>query len=310
MDLLNDLRKVRDILSRIDYKTLTTILDSYVPSIPMAIFDFDNRPNAFGQWYAGGNNLLYRGRLITDPEKKPFSEFNQINYIGKENLDKIIKYGRVNKPGESMFYASTKKAIACLETFTKEVDLEHLGDNSLSLFVQVGIWKIETSLVLARMPIPENDFATFLNKMKMLNLEQITLDEVQKQNAELRGAFSNEEHFKILEFFAEEFAKIKMDDNNGYKLSNYYADRVFNRNSNFDTNLSIDGIMYPSVPSSYQELNIVLPPSIVDSKLRFLWSDFVWVTINKKRGVRFNTIEQRAKVNDKGVIEWRRFKPN
>lgn len=208
-----------------------------------------------------------------------------------------------------MFYASTKKAIACLETFTKEVNLNELENDSASLFVQVGVWKIISPLVLARLPIPEEHFSEFFREMEMLKLEKITLDVVKNQNANLRSALNNEEEFKLLEFFAEEFARIKMKDNNGYKLSNYYADRAFNRNPKFDTKISIDGIMYPSVPSSYQELNIVMPPDIVDQKLKFLWCDLVWVTIRKDQGTQFNTIEERAVVNDKGIIEWKRFKP-
>lgn len=309
MDRMTELKKVREILDKIDYKDLSEILDSYTPRIPMAIYDFENRPNEFGQSYAGGNNLLYRGRLITNEEKKPFAEFKEINYIGKENLHKIRQYGRVNKPGESMFYAATKKAVACLETFTKEVKLDEIEDKSTSLFVQVGVWKITNPLVLARLPIPEDHFSEFLGEMEMLKLEKITLDVVKRQNDSLRKILKNEEEYKLLEFFAEEFARFKMTDANGYKLSNYYADRVFNRNSKFDTKISIDGIMYPSVPSSYQEVNIVMPPDVADQKLKFLWCDFVWVTVSKSRGAQFNTIEERAMVNDKGIIEWKRFKP-
>lgn len=308
MDKLSELKNVRDILPKIDYQTLSFILDSYLPSVPIVILDFDNRPNGFNQPRNGGLNLLYRGRQLTNNGNKPYTEFKDINYIGNDNVHKIKNYGRVNKPFESMFYASTEMAVACLETFSKGINLEEL-EESKSIFVQIGVWKIESPLVFARMTSPENHFKDFLEleEIKNLELKKITIETIKEQNEQLRKQLANDEEFGVLEFFSEEFAKTKTQDHNEYKLSNYYADRVFNRNKSFDTKLEIDGIIYPSVPSSYQELNLAIPPNVVDTKLKFLWCDLIWVVLNKNKGAQFIPIEHRAKVNDKGIIEWNRF---
>lgn len=308
MDKISELKKVRDILTKTDYQTLSFILDSYLPTVPIVIFDFDNRPNGLNQPRNGGLNLLYRGRLLTNNDNKPYTEFKEINYISTDDAHKIKTYGRVNKPFESMFYASTEMAIACLETFSKGINLDQL-EESKSVFVQIGVWKIESPLVFARMTSPENHFKEFLEleEIKKLELNKITIDTIKTQNEQLRKQVGNDEEFSILEFFSEEFAKTNTQDHNEYKLSNYYADRVFNRNKNFNTKIDIDGIIYPSVPSSYQELNLVIPPHIVDTKLKFLWCDLIWVVLNKNRGAQFIPIEHRAKVNEKGIIEWRKF---
>lgn len=306
MNRINELKKVRDILKEVDYKTLSNILDSHLPSVPILVYDFDNRPFALNQPNNGGLNLLYRGRLLTSPDNKPFQEFKQINYIHRDDIDKIKKYGRVNKPQESMFYASTEMAVACLETFSKGIKTEDLEKN-ISLFIQIGIWKIESPLVLARMTSPEKYFSDFVEQeeIKRLNPKKVTLETVKAQNEKIRKEFTKSEDFEILEFFSDEFAKTDTQDHNEYKLSNYYADRIFNR-ERFDTKLQIDGIMYPSVPSCYQEQNLVLPPAIVDAKLKFLWSDLIWVTLSKNHGAQFIPVEQRALINEKGLIEWKR----
>jgi RES domain len=304
MKKIVELRKVREILSKTDYKTLSDILDSYVPSVPISIYGFDNKPFALSQLQNGGLNLLYRGRLLTDNENKPFKEFKEINYISKEDVSKIRKFGRVNRPFESMFYASTEMAVACLETFSKGVKLEELEGNK-SFFVQLGVWKINSPMKLARMISPERYFNDFIEneEIKKMNLKKITLEIVKSQNEKLKSTLSTEEEFEILEFFSQEFAKTNTQDHNEYKISNYYADRVFNRNINFYLKEDIDGILYPSVPSCYQELNLALPPVVVDNKLKFLWCDLIWVVLSKKDGAQFIPIGNRIKLDETGLLK-------
>jgi len=304
MTRLEELIKVRDILSKVDYGTLTDIMDSYVPKIPLIVFDFKNKMFDLGQHYAGGSNLLYRARLLDEKTKQPFPLLQDLSYIPDDKKYKIQKYGRVNKPGESMFYASTNIATACLETFSKGENMKIFLEKG-SMLLAVGVWKIEQPMTFAQMSSPEKYFERFINEVNTLDLKKVTIEKVRKNNQYLKEQIGNEEEFKILEFFSEEFAKTDTIDHNQYKLSNYFADRAFNRNRKFSFELDIDGIWYPSVPSAYQEANIVIPPKIVEEKLKFLWADIIWVVHFKESGqTQFNPIEQRAKVNENGIIEW------
>lgn len=305
MTRIDELIKVRDILSKVDYKTLTNIMDSYVPRIPISIIDFKNEKFDLRQHYAGGSNLLYRARILDEKTKTPFPLLQDLSFIPDDKRHKIEKYGRVNKPGESMFYASTELATACIETFSKGESMRRFMEKG-SLMLAVSVWKIEKPMTFVQMTSPEKYFERFINEVSTSDLKKVTIDSVRKQNQHLREQVGNEEEFKILEFFSEEFAKTDTTDHNEYKLANYFADRVFNRNPKFRIEGEVDGIWYPSVPSSYQETNIVMPPHKVASNLKFLWADIIWVVHFKESGqTQFNPIEQKAKVNDKGVIEWR-----
>lgn len=304
MSRVDELKKVREILSKVDYPTLTNILDSYLPSVPLSIIDFKNEKFDLGQHYAGGSNLLFRARILDEKTHKLYELLQNLSYIPEDKWDKIDKYGRVNKPGESMFYASTEFSTACLETFSKGESMNKFIDKG-SLMLAVGTWKIDHPMTFAQMTSPEDYFERFVKEIN-LDINKITIDSVRKQNEHLRKQIANDDEFQILEFFSEEFAKTDTIDHNEYKLANYYADRVFNRNPKFRIDGDIDGIWYPSVPSCYQETNIVMPPAKVHEKLKFLWADIIWVVHTKKTGhTQFLPIQKRAKVNDKGEIEWR-----
>lgn len=303
MDRLSELIKTREILDKVDYNTLTAILDSYLPSIPISVIDFDNRPRAFNQIHSP-LNLLYRARLITNSGNKSFEKYEDLTYISEANQHKIKEFGRVNKPGESIFYSSTDSAVACIETFSKGKNFNLLKEKK-SLLLNVGTWKIEKPMTLVRMTSPEKYFEKFIEEAKSLNLRKVTLETVGKQNAEINKILKGEEDIKILQFFSEEFAKTEIKSHNDYKLSNYYADRIFDRNPKFKLNEKVDGIWYQSVSSSFQEINLALLPETVDTKLKFLWCDTIWVIFNPEKGnIEFIPIKQRAKANDKGLIEW------
>lgn len=304
MDRLSELHKVKDILTQVDYKTLTSILNSYVPRIPASIIDFKNEKFEFRQIHAGGMNLLYRGRLF-DETKISFPNIKDISFVPSDKLHTIKQYGRVNKPGESMFYASTALETACVETFSKGENFDRLKkENGLTLVV--GTWLIEQPMTLAHMACSEKYFESFSEEAKSLNLKKVTLETIKKQNEHLRTLFDNDEDYQILSFFSDEFAKINTLDHNEHKISNYYADRIFNRIDGFKMQGEVDGIWYPSVPSSYQEINFVLPPSKVQEKLKFLWADIIWVAYSSDtKQIQFIPLEQRAHANEQGVIQWR-----
>jgi RES domain len=304
MNRLSEIYKVKQILKEVNYATLTSMLDLYLPSVPICVINFDNRSRAFNK--SNETNFLYRARLITNNEQKSYQNIEDITYISEVKKHKIKTYGRVNKPCEPMFYASTEMAIACLETFSKGENFNLLKEKK-SLLLDVGVWKIEKPMTIARMISPEKYFERFIEEVKGLDLKKVTIETIRKQNEELKIQINNEEEFKILEFFSEEFAKTNIIDHSEYKISNYYADRIFNRNPKFNIEEHIDGIWYPSVPSSFQEINFALLPATVELKLKFLWCNNVWIIFNADKGdIQFITIEQKAKVIDNGIIDWKR----
>lgn len=212
MDRLSDLVKTREILNTVDYNTLTRILNAYLPSVPISVIDFDNRPHAFNQT-SSRSNLLYRARLITNKDNKSFEKYEELTYISEGNRHKITEFGRVNKPGESIFYASTEPVVACIETFSRGANFNLLKEQK-SLLLNVGTWKIEKPMSLARMISPEKYFEKFIEEVKSLNLKKVTIEVVRKQNEEIRKLLRDEEEFRILEFFSEEFAKTEIKNHN------------------------------------------------------------------------------------------------
>lgn len=305
MKKLEEIKKVREIVAETDYSTVTEILDSFCPEIKLSVRDFTNKDFELRQNYTGGSNLLFRARILDKKTNTPYKLLQDLSYIPEEFKHKIDKYGRVNKPGESMFYASTQMPIACIETFSKGESMKRFIEKG-SLMLAVSVWKIERPMKFVQMISPEKYFQSFIEEYMSLDLSKVKIETVRKQNQILREQIGDEYDFRLLEFFSEEFAKTNTIDHNEYKISNYFADRVFNRNPKFRCHEDFDGIWYPSVPSGYQETNIVLPPSKVDEKLKFLWADIVWAIYSPKTGkIEFHTIQPRAKVNASGEMEWR-----
>lgn len=108
-------------------------------------------------------------------------------------------------------------------------------------------------------------------------------------------------------FFADEFAKWDIKHDYQYMLSNYFADRAFNRIPGLPIEDEIDGIMYPSIAVSYQETNIVLKPKVVEEKLKFISAMQIWLVsfLKNNAGAQFNPIEQNVKADENGVFNWR-----
>src|SRR5258705_13087609 len=111
------------------------------------IVDFDNSPNFFHQPDMGGVNVIFRAR---PEEDQPFEGVSDISYIPEEKLHLVDKFGRVNKPNESIFYGSTKFATACTEAVSRGA-VQHLKDGNFSKMVTVGIWKFNSPLTLCQM---------------------------------------------------------------------------------------------------------------------------------------------------------------
>lgn len=110
----------------------------------------------------------------------------------------------------------------------------------------------------------------------------------------------------MLSFFADEFAKFNFDEKSDYKLSTYYTERAFNLIDGCNVE-PVDGIMYPSIPHSYEKMNIALLPDVITSgKLKFVSAMQVWITdpAGKRNATQFIPIIQRVSADENGLLQW------
>ncbi|MCX6272559.1 MAG: RES domain-containing protein [Bacteroidetes bacterium] len=295
------MRRIPDHLYRLDYDAIKVECNSYFPGIPISAVDFDNNKFFFNQYDYNGTNVVYRARVITNPDNRPFELVSQISYIPEDERLKIKEFGRVNKPGEPMFYGAVTLPTACTEAINKgNPDL-----NKNSVMLTVGVWKFETPLTFAHIPHSYKYFERFYKELDMVS-ESIQLEDIKRQDDDLRNKINNDFRYEILQFFADEFAKFTVTKDYEYKLSNYYADRVFNRIPGYEIDDQIDGIIYPSISLSYQHDNIVLKPEVVKTKLKFVHAKLVWFVnfSDTGGGASWNVIIDHIQADNSGKLLW------
>lgn len=293
---------IRENVKNFTYSGLVSECNKYFPSIPISVVDFTNEKFFSRQREYGGLNVVHRGREITNPQNRPHSFVSDISYIQDKDLDLIKKYGRVNKPRQSMFYGALGYHTASWETLSKGVEFRNSGSG----MVTVGTWIIEQPLKLVQMPHSEKVFNA-LYEIVSYKPERLKLEHIKEHNEQLKRDIGNDIAYEVLELFGDAFANFDTKTDNDYFLSNYYADRIFNQIDGFKVGEEIDGIIYPSVPSSFEENNIVLKPSTVDTKLKFSSAMQVWIVHHLKtgKGAQFIPIEQRVHADENGKLLWR-----
>lgn len=295
------LNYLSDHLAAMTYEEVRYYCTKYLSSVPMSIVDFDNSKFYFGQPEGGGSNLLYRARVITDPKNVGHEKIQDISYMPDDKLHLVKDFGRANKPQEAMFYGSLDWMTACIETISKGINFE----TNDSVMLTVGIWAFKSPLTFVQMPRSLKYFNKFYEKVHY-QPSKITADTIVQANKEIYKDLRHDTDIKILSFFADEFAKFNFDGDCDYKLSNYYADRVFNRLEGCYTD-PVDGIIYPSIPHSYEKLNIALKPEIIkDGKLIFVDAMQVWVTdpMGKRSQTQFSPIVQNVDADINGFLKW------
>lgn len=301
INIQDELKEIKIYAENNLYEDVVSRCNYHFKKIPISVKDFSNEPNYFHQNNNDQSNRIYRARKITNLENQPHKYIKDLSYVPLDEVDCITKFGRVNKVKESMFYGSLNYATAALEVLSQDQDFQKSG----SAMVTIGEWKFETPLTLAQVPYSKIELSK-LKEVLSFPLDKVNIECIEKQNQQLRKQLKNDLEFEILNFFSEAFCNFSSEQDNKYYLSNYYADRVFNRIKGFASSDEVNGIIYPSIPSSYQEKNIVLKPEVVDSKLKFIGAVQVWVVhrLKVKGGIDFYPIEHRIGANEKGEIQW------
>ncbi|MBU3050596.1 RES domain-containing protein, partial [Chryseobacterium indologenes] len=269
------------------YSRIVELCNVAFPRIPISIYNFENQPFELQQMEMGGTNIIYRAREIKNKDNVPFDKASELSYIPDELLNIIKDFGRANKPGQSMFYGAFDYPVACTECIVNGKEIIAKGS---TLFV-VGMWKIQERLKLAQIPHSEGIFTEFYDTVDFKS-ETIQLQDIQKLNATIKNQINSDYDYKNLMFFADQFARF--DEKNSYKLSNYYCDRIFNNVVNLKTPQYIEGIIYPSIVNSFQKENIVLRPSVVDKKLKFIGAMLVYFVpaTGGTKGAQFHPFRQ------------------
>jgi len=282
------------------YEAFVEVCNQHFPRLPILTVEFDNSPFFFNQRQYSGWNIVYRGRLITD-KKAPYASVSEISFVPESSLHMVKKFGRANKKHEAMFYGAFNFATACIETISEGEDFRKAGASA----VTVGAWKFEKPLVFAKMP-PSVKYTKLFYETVPYQSKRITEATVKEEEAEVRAQLPSDLDFEGLQFFADAFAKFDIESDEDYYPSNYYTDRVLGRVKGFNVQQPVDGILYPSVLNSYEELNIVLKPEVVTSSLRFIEGLHIWAVSHLERGggAEFLPIQQHATADENGIIKW------
>ncbi len=283
----------------IDYNHIVKMCNSAFPRIPISVYNFQNIPFELQQMNTGGMNVIYRALEIKNIENQPFNNVKEVSYIPEDLKTLITDFGRANKPQQSMFYGAFDYPVACTECI---VNGKEVLDKGSSMFT-VGMWQIIEPLTLAKLPHSEKTFKNFYDTVHFQS-DTIQVKDIIEVNEQIRKQINSDYDYNNLMFFADQFARF--DEENSYKLSNYYCDRIFNQIENMKIPYEIEGIIYPSIVNSFQKENIVLKPSVVDKKLKFVGAMLIWFVPapDRKSGAQFIPIKQHIKADKNGILQW------
>lgn len=309
--LLQYFKDIPKHLGRLEYNDFCIDIDSYNCPFPSVVADM-HEIERFEETMPRDKTIIYRARenesvdLSKSTIKLPFKSLPEISII-PDSKKHLVKFGRCNKPKEPRFYSSNDLRAACIESLTQGFT----KDFSESKHVTVGRWKITEPLTLARI----NYSIESLNKFYQSDAEKYKhmLDFAYAFNKDTIKKISEHGHDaefaeQILGLFADEFAKVDIENGHDYTISNYYCDTIFDRVSIGRETEKIDGILYPSVSFAYQEMNLVLHPRAM-KKIKFLDASLIWVVHHAQHGqVQFIPLESNVKHDNDGNLQWTKFK--
>ena len=206
--------------------------------------------------------LLHRVRLNNE-SNNDFKEVHELKYPPSNN---VSNYGRVNKPGQSMFYCSEHPQICGLELLHDYLLKNDIGYERLATYSE---WEIKRELNLLILSIaPTNQ--EFSNGFTINNK---FYDYIKYCSHIDREKYSN-----FYDFTKKFFSRNAKNENALYvvcsAISNYFTKKFPN----------IDGLIYPSVQGN-TGYNIVLLPRTVDNKFIVPTPNVSmkkWIVSNKK----------------------------
>ena len=191
---------------------------------------------------------IYRARPT---ESEDFEDVEQLSYNKNP-----AKFGRANRPGSPMFYGSLATKPDDEPMLTNIMELleisPHLGGEG-QVDYTIGQWIVEKE-IYALLMIFNKDYLSKIKHFKVLH-DNFVKDIIMTSPV-------NMDAYKILEYIALEYAKPSMGDDNNYKISAAFFEKMLERSQ-----ITIDAIIYPSVKCEGEDFNISLTPDAADTKL-------------------------------------------
>lgn len=229
--------------SKMDLQELYTIFNS-VNNIPIIHLTLEC------------DSFLIRQRL--NDNNNSFETESDLTY---PPLEFCTKYSRANIPYHPMFYSSITvqedvpyaRMVVLMETseFFKDVTTCGIERSTISK------WNVIKSLNLLAMPFNDNYQRSndFIDNIKSL----------WKQSLFFRKNKLAEDSLELIEYMSKEISKQCNDSDSYFKIANFVYYLLYINKST----LNFDGIVYPSVPSAGEGVNVVLKPDVADNKLQF-----------------------------------------
>nr|WP_288836379.1 RES domain-containing protein [uncultured Flavobacterium sp.] len=229
------------------------------------------------------NNLtLYRVRLNSE-NNDLFIKTQDLRYAPSKY---VCNYGRVNKPGQSMFYCSEFLSICELELVFDYVSKNDIGHERLATNSEWEIKKDLNLLILAIAP----------SNRELVNgftLRNECFEFVKSEPDQTKDAYSN--FYSLTWHFFEKNAK---KDFSVYvvcsAIANYFTLQFPN----------IDGLVYPSVQGN-SGYNIVLRPHVIDNKMIVPKKDLSikkWIVTNKGSMTIDSSFNKTGKIENDEII--------
>lgn len=183
-------------------------------------------------------------------ETELFEKVDDLSY--RKDILNINNFGRVNEPGQPIFYCNDRENENT--GITESLSLFRGNEKSEIEVFTTGAWKVSEALNLAVIVSTQSNHGknAFLDEMKRI----------------YEGAGEGEYFSDLLnfnEFLCNEFSKDLIKDKSNYLITCAYSNYI---KSTYSDN--VDGIVYGSVKSEGEGINIALWPETVDKKLELV----------------------------------------
>lgn len=193
---------------------------------------------------------LIRYRSHNDTNRNEFFKSSEeLSY--RTDILNINNFGRSNESGQGLFYCNDNKNQ--ITGIAEIVTILRGNEESEEEVLTIGAWDVKENLRLAVI-LPSNGT---ISKNK-------EFDEMKDCFNQFEDSPEFEDLKNLLEYLANEYTLDIEKHNSNYKISCAYSMYI---KEHFP---EVDGIMYASVKSEHQGINIVLWPEVVDEKLEFV----------------------------------------
>ena len=232
---------------------------------------------------------FYRSRMVKKVgANEDVTSPSTFSYVPLDRPE-IVGRGRMNKEGQSLFYASLSP-----DTNFREIchDIK-AGDE---VYLSKWSMKSDASIMVFPVYLPDNidanvDLSTYLGINNPVFAEGVMGD-----------------YFRKL---SNLFTRTENDENQRYLCSSFLANYILDQHGtakygNLDFEFKFDGVLYPSARIGAGEirfLNIVIPPSVVDNTL-----ELVYVIRGKLKEDLSSTASEAIGFYEDGKIVWYELK--